>query len=185
MNTFCWSKASGKALLLAVFLVFFLDSQIISADSPELKTPAPVIYLSNNLDEKDNLGWCIDTVGRGFSERLHAHSCKPRGGDVQFYYKNETKQIVSATFAGKCATLDRAAAEGVSLGLLDCMTDSNLQSFVYSLKTSEFRPENDQSICLVVGRKSRSAGPFMSRDLTLASCDKTEARFKQWKIKTE
>lgn len=56
------------------------------ADTPELRTPPPVIYLSDNLDEVDRLGWCIDTRGRGFSEHLQAHSCKPQGGDVQFQH---------------------------------------------------------------------------------------------------
>ena len=50
------------------------------AAPPDVKTPTPMIYLADNLDEKDGLEWCIDTVGRGLSDRLHAHSCKPRGG---------------------------------------------------------------------------------------------------------
>ena len=31
---------------------------------------------------------------------------------------------------------------------------------------------------------SRSAGPFMSRDLLLASCADTDEKFKRWIIKT-
>ena len=122
-------------------------------------------------------------MGRGFSERLHAHSCKPRGGDVQFYYDNKTLQIGSAAFSGKCATLNGQAIEGIALGLLDCVPNSKFQSFTYDIETSEFRPVSDQNLCLVVGRESRSAGPFMSRNLLLAACDKTEAKFKQWNIK--
>ncbi|MEP3045222.1 MAG: hypothetical protein ABJL55_04815 [Roseibium sp.] len=44
------------------------------AEPPVLQTPAPVIFLADNMDEKDDLGWCIDTLGRGFGERLQTHS---------------------------------------------------------------------------------------------------------------
>ena len=49
-------------LLLCLILPF-----AVQADPPAIRTPAPVIYLADNLDEQDKLGWCIDTKGRGFS----------------------------------------------------------------------------------------------------------------------
>ena len=153
------------------------------AEPPALKTPAPVIYLADNLDEQDRLGWCIDTVGRGFGERLHAHSCKPRGGDVRFAYDAASRRIVSATFAGKCTTLTAPAAAGVQLGLVDCSKDSARQSFDYDGKALAFRPGGDPTLCLAAGASSRSAGPFMSRDLELAPCASTDARLIQWRIK--
>ena len=70
--------------LITIFIFIFMNEGIASI--PNIKTPAPVIYLEDNLGEKDQLGYCIDTKGRGFGEKLHAHSCKPRGGDVQFRY---------------------------------------------------------------------------------------------------
>ena len=87
-----------------VFTLFFivLNIKSIFGTEPYIKTPSPVIYLENNLDEKDNLGYCLDTIGRGFADKLHAHSCKPRGGDVQFKYGYDQKRIQSATFEGKC-----------------------------------------------------------------------------------
>lgn len=153
-----------------------------AANPPKLKTPAPVIYLSDNLDEKDELGWCIDTVGRGFAEKLHAHSCKPRGGDVQFSYNPEKLQIASATYDNKCATLDGAVKAGAKLGLVDCAPDSMEQQFAYKAATSSFHPKADESLCLAVGDSSRSAGPFMSRDLALASCVETDTKFTHWMI---
>lgn len=155
----------------------------VLAGPPSLQTPAPVIYLADNLDEQDRLGWCIDTVGRGFGERLHAHSCKPRGGDVQFAYDAEARRIVSATFAGKCATLTGPAAAGVTLGLADCSKDSSGQNFDYDADAMAFRPGGDRTLCLTVGATGRSAGPFMSRDLLLAPCASTEARYRQWRVK--
>lgn len=153
------------------------------AGPPSLQTPAPVIYLADNLDEQDRLGYCIDTVGRGFGEKLHAHSCKPQGGDVQFAYDAASRRIASAAFAGKCATLTAPAAAGISLGLVDCSKDSPEQSFDYDGGALAFRPGGDPALCLAVGAASRSAGPYMSRDLGLAPCASTDARYRQWRVK--
>ncbi len=54
-----------------------------SAAPPDLRTAAPVIRLSDNLDEAEGIGWCINTIGRGLSDRLHAHSCKHHVDDLQ------------------------------------------------------------------------------------------------------
>ena len=81
--------------VLKILLIGALALGTTYADAPSLQTPTPVIYLADNLDENDNLGWCIDTVGRGFADSLHAHSCKPNGGDVQFAYSAETLQITT------------------------------------------------------------------------------------------
>lgn len=167
---------------LPVFTLWTLLPLSAHAAPPDLQTPEPVIYLVDNLDEKDKLGWCIDTVGRGFSDQLHAHSCKPRGGDVQFYYNPSSQQIVSATYSGKCATLTSSAAPGGSLGLVDCSPLSSKQLFNYNQQTLEFSPKSDDNLCLVVGNKSQSAGPFMSRRLELADCKATDAKYKQWHI---
>ena len=182
VDSLCLCKAA-KTQTLVMGLLLSLFPLVANGAPPELKTPEPVIYLSDNLDEKDRLGWCIDTKGRGFSDRLHAHSCKPRGGDVQFYYNEKTRQIVSATYSGKCATLDQPATAGVSLGLLDCSSASALQLFTYHADASEFRPESAPTLCLIVGKASRSAGPFMSRDLILGDCESTATKYKQWAIK--
>ena len=172
-----------KLFPLAILLLLLCVPTAGYSASPDLQTPAPVIYLAENLDEQDNLGFCIDTVGRGFGERLHAHSCKPQGGDVQFDYDRASRRIVSATYAGKCATLQAAAATGVSLGLLDCSEGSANQFFDYDGDALEFRPTADRSLCLAVGANSRTAGPFMSRSLELAPCASTDADRKRWRIK--
>ena len=166
---------------LGLFLLVCAPLWVFAAP-PALQTPAPVIYLADNLDEQDNLGFCIDTVGRGFGEKLHAHSCKPRGGDVQFAYDEASRRIVSATYSGKCATLAAPAAAGVSLGLVDCSDDSPEQRFDYDRGTLEFRPAGDKVLCLAVGSASRTAGPFMSRSLELAPCGATDAKRRQWRI---
>lgn len=171
-----------KTLAHLVFLLL-LGLPAAYAEPPDIRTPAPVIYLADNLDEQDGLGWCIDTVGRGYGERLHAHSCKPRGGDVQFRYDKAARRIASATFSGKCTTLLAPAAAGVTLGLVDCADNATGQVFDYDKAAMEFRPGADATLCLVAGAASRSAGPYMSRELALAPCASTGAKFKQWRIK--
>jgi len=173
----------SKVSWLAAFLLSSLVTLPANAATPELQTPAPVIYLADNIDEKDELGWCIDTLGRGWSEQLQTHSCKPQGGDVQFSYNKETRQIESVEFQGKCATLHETAAAGVSFDLLDCSATSAAQLFIYNTETLEFMPEGDRSLCIAAGAESRSAGPFMSRVLELAPCASTDASLKQWVVK--
>ncbi len=128
----------GPSKVLLVATIFLLSLSLLSANAapPELQTPEPVIYLADNLDEQDNLGWCIDTLGRGWSEQLQTHSCKPQGGDVQFSYNKETRQIASVEFPGKCATLHETAAAGVSFDLLDCSSKSGEHLFMYNAETS-------------------------------------------------
>ena len=174
-----------KILAAASFLALAFFSGNAVAEPPQLQTSAPVIFLADNLDEQDKLGWCIDTQGRGFSERLHAHSCKPQGGDVQFLYDAGSSQIKSATFSGKCATLDVAPKAGIKFGLLDCKTDAANQKFTFNSSSGEFHPARDNNLCLVVGSSSRSAGPFMSRNLELASCASTAPKFKKWVYRTK
>jgi len=175
--------SAGKISWLAALLLSSLVTLPANAAAPQLQTPAPVIYLADNMDEKDELGWCIDTLGRGWSEQLQTHSCKPQGGDVQFSYDEETRQIESVEFPGKCATLHEAAAAGVSFDLLDCSATSAAQLFSYNAGTLEFMPEGDGSLCIAAGAASKSAGPFMSRDLELAPCASTDASLKQWVVK--
>lgn len=152
---------------------------------PELQTPEPVIYLADNIDEQEALGWCIDTLGRGWSEQLQTHSCKPDGGDVQFAYDSEARRIVSVEFPGKCATLNESADAEVAFDLLDCAATSAAQSFIYDAESLEFMLESDPDLCLAAGAESRTAGPYMARDLVLAPCASTEAALKQWVVKGE
>ena len=168
-----------KTIIFITCLIFTFD---VLAAPPKLLTPPPVIYLADNLDEQKQLGWCIDTKGRGFSNRIHAHSCKQRGGDVQFLFDEKNGLIKSATFKNKCL-----ARLGFNLkthfGLLDCNVGSDLQIFRYMPSTKEFRPKSQDTNCIVVGKSSRNAGPFMSRDLFVAECNLTEPKYKEWLIK--
>ncbi len=171
------------ASIIAVFAALTVSHAV--ASPPQLQTPSPVIYLADNLDEKDQLGWCIDTMGRGFSEKLHAHSCKPRGGDVQFSHDTKSGQIRSVAFAGKCMALNSPDDRKVPFGLIDCVEGEPSQQFSYDQVTGQIHLRDDQTMCVSVGDGSRSAGPFMSRDLKLTSCANTEAKMLKWLIKDQ
>ena len=152
------------------------------ANSPVLKTPSPVIHLADNLDEQDQLGYCNDTRGKGFNEELHAHSCKARGGDVQFFFNKETLQICSVEFTGYCIEMPGGASKGMSLRLLESDTSSSDQKFFYNKDSGEFVPEENLALCLAVGETSAAAGTYMSRSLTLELSSETDVKLKQWVI---
>ena len=164
------------------YILLFIASDFVYAQPPEIQTLSPVIYLADNLDENENLGWCIDTKGRGFSETLHAHSCKPRGGDVQFKFDVSNGQIQSHQFSNKCLTILNKSNQ-IAFGLFDCKHNSEFQIFIYDNPQGEFRPKNNNNLCIVVGLESRKAGPFMSRNLELKKCSTIEKKYKKWIVK--
>lgn len=152
-------------------------------DTPlSLKTPAPVIHLASNLDEKDGLGWCIDTLGRGFATDLQTHSCKPQGGDVQFDFNAETGAIRSVAYPDYCVTL-RPDGVPTDFGLATCAEGDPSQRFSYDAGTGALTPADTPGQCITAGAASRSAGPFMSRELVLAECATTDPELRRWVVK--
>ena len=149
------------------------------AEAPNLQTPSPVIYLADNLDEADQLGWCIDTQGRGFGAFLHAHSCKPQGGDVQFGLEVDTGLIRSVAFPEYCMLYDPAQTS--PLGLVTCDVGQSGQRFEHR-ESGEITRVQDASLCLTVGDESASAGPFMSRGLDMQPCDEVPDALKTWMV---
>lgn len=170
-------------LALAMAALYAAAATAANAAPPDVRTPAPVIHLADNLDEADGLGWCIDTIGRGLSDRLHAHSCKPQGGDVQFRLAETTGQIASVAFEGKCMAYLHPDDPSKPLGLVDCDETAGAQKFVYDPETMTIRPSLDDTKCLGVGANSRSAGPFMARDLAFSACSGTDMQFQKWIIR--
>lgn len=152
------------------------------AEAPDLRTPTPVIHLADNLDEKDKLGWCIDTLGRGFATDLQTHSCKPQGGDVQFSFEPNTGAIRSVAFPEYCIT-HRSDGVPTDFGLETCDDASVSQRFAYDAEAGALSPANASDRCMAAGASSRSAGPFMSRDLVLANCNSTNPDLRRWIIK--
>ncbi|WP_299938391.1 ricin-type beta-trefoil lectin domain protein [uncultured Pelagimonas sp.] len=152
------------------------------AEAPNLRTPPPVIFLAENLDEKDQLGWCIDTLGRGFASDLQVHSCKPQGGDVQFSFEPETGFIRSVAFPDYCASL-RTTGEPTDFALVTCDEAASEQRFDYDPESGAIHPKDRPEHCLSAGQASRSAGPFMSRVLELTDCETTEPALRHWIVR--
>ena len=173
---------SSTFRLTGVCLTILLAGVSVHAEPPNLETPAPVIYLADNLDEPNQRGYCIDTIGRGFSERLQTHSCKPEGGDVQYRFEAATGYIASPTYKNKCAALMGKAVPGVKLALLDC-ADIPAQKFTYDEATQQLRPADRPDLCLVTAAESFRAGRYRKRELSLADCTATDAVLRQWVVK--
>ncbi len=169
---------SKTSVLSSAALVLLAAPAI--AEEPNLQTPAPVIYLSDNLDEIDRLGWCIDTLGRGFAANLQAHSCKPQGGDVQFMLDRETKQIRSVAFPDYC--MEHVPNADPVFALNTCDADEPRQSFIYDVENQSISPADDEDLCVAVGAQSREAGPFMSRPLLMAQCAATDPAMREWTV---
>ena len=172
-----------KYIILSLAACFFISCQTTGVkNKPSIQTKGSIIYLADNLDEQDKLGWCIDTDGKGFSGTLQAHSCKPEGNDVLFSYDTDTLQIHSVTYPGYSAAMVGGPKENMTISLIKSNSDSIDQKFIYDKQSGEFRPKSNPNLCLAVAESSDSAGPYMSRKLTLKPLTGTERKLKQWVI---
>lgn len=136
-------------------------SPVLAMAAADPPTPAFVIFMADGLEEQDGPGYYLNTAGPGQSDRLHLHSCKPRGGDVQFRYDPATSQIESHAFPGQCADVTPA---GPVFALLPCSA-SVTQKFRTDLATGEIGPLVSPELCLGASENTRKAGPFLARDL--------------------
>ena len=171
-----------KCTLLAA-AVLFVAPLLSMAEAPDIQTKGTVIYLADNFNEEAKLGWCIDTQGRGFSDKLHAHSCKPTGGDTQFSFDETSGMIESVEFQGKCMALNAPDNKETPFGLLDCVEGDVSQQFNYDAQSMEFRLSTDESQCVAVEDNIIEAGPFQSRYLIFAPCSALSSVAKQWVIR--
>lgn len=170
-----YAATLATGVVLAIVMLPFAG---LAEDAPN--PTGPVIYLADNLNEADGLGWCIDTLGRGFAETLQTHSCKPQGGDTQFRYDPEAQQVQSVAYEGKCMVLSDADNTAVPFGLIDCVADDPAQQYDLNADTGRITLAADPTQCVVAGANSRSAGPFMSRDLTIAPCEGADTALATW-----
>lgn len=69
------------------------------------------------------------------------------------------------------------------MGLLDCAPADGAQEFIYAAATGAFHPVGNAALCLAVAPTSKTAGPFMSRELSLAACSDTDASLRHWLLK--
>ncbi|CAM3968807.1 RICIN domain-containing protein [Vibrio neonatus] len=178
---------------VSVLSIFTLFAAHVSAAAPKVPTLPPYIVLSDNLDEPNGYGFCIDTYGPGQSELMQTHSCKPKGPegsprnysghDVRFEYDAQTNRVQSYAYEGLC--MQALLAKGkTEVALLEC-SEAKHQGFVYNKEDKTFRLQADTSYCLTVVSTTEEAGPWVKRALQLTQCDESEESVKQWTIVPE
>lgn len=167
-------------------------SNVAYADAPEVPTAAPYIVLSDNLDEPNGYGFCIDTYGPGKSDLMQTHSCKPHkegqprdyaGYDTRFTYNSNTGQITSYAFNGVCMQA-LIASEVTVFALLEC-SDHPRQKFIYDESDQTLRLAGEKESCVSVASETVPAGPWVKRPLTLKKCEEVDASLKQWNVAPE
>jgi len=175
-----------------VWIIWFTLSvqlhAIVAAFPPTVK---PNIFLAENLDESQQLGYCIDISGFKASINCGAtqvHSCKTQGDDTQFKYDAAAKAIKAVNYDGSCSagsggclSVLTSVAAGSKLQVTTC-DGSALQTFVYGSSGEFVVGGGGSTLCLVAGAASRPAGKFMARDLTLAACSSTDKTLKTWTV---
>lgn len=177
------TKHSRRHVAAAIGAASLILPQSLLAEAPSIQTQGPIIHLADNLDEEAMLGWCIDTEGRGQSDLLHAHSCKPSGDDVLFSYDQNSGMITSATYEGVCMAYNQPEDAENPFGLIACDDADPNQRFAYDAVTMQIHLAADMTQCVTVAAAIDDAGPFQSRDLILAACDDLEPEFKQWVVR--
>ncbi|MEP3333570.1 hypothetical protein [Sedimentitalea sp.] len=165
---------------------------IANADAPKVPSEAPYIVLSENLDEPNGYGFCIDTYGAGRSDLMQTHTCKPasegeprsyEGNDTRFEYDANTMQVASYPFEGFCMQA-LIATDKSEFALLEC-NDHPRQKFAFSEADQTLRLNEDNTKCVVVSAETVPAGPWVKRALSLENCDEVDAVLKQWSIVSE
>lgn len=78
--------------------------------------------------------------------------------------------------------MSTSAAVATDLGLVDCAANDLAQRFSYAHELGTISPDALPAQCITAGATSRSAGPFMSRDLLLADCAETPSELTRWII---
>ena len=180
---------------------------VVHADNPFNWTPS--ISISDNLDEPDGNGFCIDITGFGSSldcsTRLQAHSCKSQGSDTQFMYHEETKTIRSVYYNADCTAASSSGGGngciyamslevGGNLGITECDNDELIGSDIATFDITENNQiqltmastATGMLLCLAVDEELRQANSFWARDLHLVDCSNdgnTDAKYTTWTIK--
>lgn len=165
---------------------------IANAEAPQVPSHAPYIALSENHDEPNGFGFCLDTYGPGQSDLLQTRTCKPPSdgeprtfadSDTRFEYDTSTLQIKSYAFQGFCTQV--LVAKGKSeFALLECR-DHPRQKFIYDEADQTLRLNEDNDSCVAISSEMVPAGPWVKRPLTLQTCDHVDASLKQWTVVAE
>ena len=181
-----------KLKSIAALGVLVAIGHVAYADAPKVPSAAPYIVLSDNLDEPNGYGFCMDTLGPGQSDLMQTHSCKPHkegearsyeGFDTRFSYDSTTGQIESYPFSGVCMQALLTTTTTV-FALLEC-SDNSRQKFIYDDTDRTLRLAEDTERCVSVASETEEAGPWVKRTLTLEKCEEVDFSLKQWSVIAE
>jgi len=170
-------------------ILLFGTAGYAMADVPQVPTEAPYIVLSDNLDEPNGYGFCIDTTSRGLTDLAQTHTCKPsdasrarddRDNDTRFFFDADTGQIASYAFDDICLQVLRAGQISV-FALLEC-SEHPRQQFVYDDTSSTLSMTEEPNLCITVSDETIPAGPWVKRDLVLQTCDGVARSLKRWTV---
>lgn len=195
-RTICATKQENPMRTSQILSVFLASSVFINgafAAPPDAPTEPPYIVLSDNHDEPNGYGFCIDTMSRGLNDLMQSHTCKPAqdgapknspNHDVRFMYKADTMQVASWAYEGLCMQALLAAGRDTVFALLECR-DAPRQKFVYNEDDQTLRLHEDQTRCVGVVSETAAAGPWVARGMVLESCEELEDSRKQWTVVSE
>ena len=146
--------------------------------------PRPSVQLIDNLDEPNELGFCIDLVGWGQSvklDKVQMHSCKEDGkrfNDELFYPVNNSI-IAYGDGQGRCL---KPISPDVGSQFTTAICDlGDLQQSICWMADGTLRLQSDEMKCLVsTNEDNRDANSYKARDLTVALCDTTLGKHKLW-----
>jgi len=171
----------------SVFCILLCAATSALANTPKVPSDAPYIVLADNVDEPNGYGFCLDTAGRGMSDFMQSHSCKPAAkddagnptpNDTQFLFDAKNMRVESVAYPGVCMQV-LISRYSTAFALLDC-SEHIRQKFIYSPKDKTLVMEEDQAMCVSVVSVREAAGPWSRRELALTSCVETEDALKQW-----
>jgi len=163
-----------------------------TTDGPNVPTKPPYIVLSDNHDEPNGYGFCMDTYGRGQTDLMQTHSCKPakegvardyQDNDTRFEFDAGTGQVKSYAFEGYCMQA-LIASDTAVFALLAC-SDHPRQKFLYSAEDQSLRLSEDSTLCVAAAPETVPAGPWVKRPLKLETCEETKASLTQWTVVAE
>ena len=140
----------------------------------------PSVSVSDDLDEPQQWGFCIDIYGFGAShdcDELQARSCKTNGDDTQFEYHQATKALRSVNYNANCrresnpdnrgcvkVSDDFDVTDGAPMALGEC-DESERQTFEWVASGDNFElrmkvgADDEDDLCLSVSDTSMIPGP--------------------------
>lgn len=187
-------------IILRFYSLIFVLLLISTCKADNAFDYEPSVSVTSDLDEPQQLGFCIDIYGSGSSmecDNMQTNSCKESGDDAQFEYHSPTKSLRAVNYDANCDQISASSTEsrgcikvnddnivdGATLGLDECDESMDSQIFTAVESNGNFELHIGANFCLVVSDTTRPAGPGVARDLMISTCDSVPEELKTWTIR--